>query len=100
MKKALGGTFRYCTGFEPQQRGAWHMHVATHKLPQHVEYKGVKIEAWKLGTRIWRSIVGENNGLCFVGGKLARNGHKRRKNMGRPMVEIRRRRIDLGRPGL
>jgi hypothetical protein len=82
MKAALGGNFRYCTGFEPQERGAWHMHVATHKLPQHVDYKGVRIEAWKLGTRIWRSIVGEDNGLCFVGGKASKWGHKRRKHMG------------------
>jgi hypothetical protein len=82
MKRALGGVFRYCTGFEPQKRGAWHMHVATHKLPQHVEHKGVKIQAWKLGTAIWRDIVGHDNGLCFVGGKPSKWGTKRRKNMG------------------
>jgi hypothetical protein len=82
MKAALGGVFRYCTGFEPQKRGAWHMHVATHKLPEHVEHKGVKIQAWKLGTMIWRDIVGADNGLCFVGGKPSRWGAKRRKNMG------------------
>jgi hypothetical protein len=82
MRRALGGQFEYCTGFEPQQRGAWHMHVACHKLPKHVEYKGVKIQAWKLGTEIWRSIVGADNGLCYVGGKPAKWGSKRRKNMG------------------
>lgn len=87
MKKALPG-FRYCAGFEPQDRGAWHIHVATMKLPVHAEYKGVKIEAWKLGTRIWRDVVGlsvdkpgEENGLCFVGGKPSKWG-KRRRNMG------------------
>lgn len=81
MTRAIPG-FRYCTGFEPQQRGAWHMHVATHRLPQHAEYKGVKIQAWKLGTLIWRDIVGKDNGLCFVGGKPAKWGQKRRRNMG------------------
>lgn len=81
MKKALPG-FRYCTGFEPQERGAWHMHVATHKLPEHADYKGVKVQAWKLGTMIWRSIVGADNGMCFVGGKPSRWGTKSRKNMG------------------
>lgn len=81
MTRALPG-FRYCTGFEPQERGAWHMHVATHKLPVHAEYKGVKILAWKLGTKIWREIVGADNGLCFVGGKPSRWGTKSRKNMG------------------
>ena len=77
MTKALPG-FRYCTGFEPQERGAWHMHVATHKLPQHASYKGVKIPAWRLGTEIWRDIVGKDNGLCFVGGKRSKWGGKRR----------------------
>jgi len=80
MKKALPD-FRYCTGFEPQERGAWHMHVATHRLPKHALYKGVKIEAWKLGTRIWRDIVGADNGLCFVGGKQSKWGKKTRKRM-------------------
>ncbi|MBX3660610.1 MAG: hypothetical protein KF740_19420 [Ramlibacter sp.] len=80
MKRALGGNFRFCASFEPQERGAWHVHVATHKLPKHAEYKGVKIEAWKLGTRIWRDIVGADNGLCFVGGKSKwGKGQRRRK---------------------
>ncbi len=81
MRRALGGQFRYCTGFEPQERGAWHMHVACHKLPKHVQHKGVKVESWKLGTRIWRDIVGADNGLCFVGGKPSKWGRKARKNM-------------------
>lgn len=68
MKRALGG-FRYCAAFERQERGSMHVHLATHKLPVHASYRGVKIEAWKLGTAIWRSIVGADNGLCFVGGK-------------------------------
>lgn len=80
MKRALG-TFRFCASFERQERGAMHIHVATHKLPQHADYKGVKIEAWKLGTRIWRDIVGPDNGLCFVGGKT-RWGKSRRTRMG------------------
>lgn len=69
MKKALGGQFRYCAGFEPQQRGAWHAHVACQKLPKHVTYQGSKIQAWRLGTAVWRSIVGVYGGMCFVGGK-------------------------------
>lgn len=69
MKAALGGQFRYCAGFEPQQRGAWHAHVCCHKFPKHVAYKGSKIPAWRLGTAVWRSIVGEDGGMCFVGGK-------------------------------
>jgi hypothetical protein len=69
MKKALGGSFTYVASFERQERGSMHIHLACHKLPRHVEHQGVKIQAWRLGTEIWRSIVGKDNGLCFVGGK-------------------------------
>lgn len=69
MKRALGGRFVYCASFERQERGAMHVHVACHKLPMHVQHKGVKIPAWRLGTEIWRAIVGQDNGLVFVGGR-------------------------------
>lgn len=80
MKKALG-TFRFCAAFEAQERGAMHVHVATHKLPEHADYKGVKIEAWKLGTRIWRDIVGQDNGMCHVGAKTRNGGNSRRRKV-------------------
>ena len=77
MKAALGGKFIYCASFERQERGAMHVHVACHKLPSHGVRKGQKIKAWKLGTDIWRSIIGEDNGLCFVGGKTRHGGQRR-----------------------
>lgn len=80
MKRALGGTFRYCASFELQERGAVHVHVACHKLPAHAAHRGVKVPGWKLGTAIWRSIVGENNGLVFVGGK-SKTGAPRAQRM-------------------
>lgn len=79
MKRALPG-FAYVSALEPQARGAWHIHVSTWKLPKHVEYEGVKIPAWRLGTEVWRSIVGEDNGMCFVGGK-DRHGRPRKERM-------------------
>lgn len=80
MKRALGGEFRYCASFEKQDRGAMHVHIACQKLPKHVKYHGVKIQAWRLGTECWRGIVGKDNGLCFVGGKNKR-GNRRSKVM-------------------
>ena len=77
MKVAFGGKFVYCASFEKQARGAMHVHVACHKLPEHGIRKGQKIKAWKLGTEIWRSIIGLNNGLCFVGGKTKNAGYRR-----------------------
>ncbi len=82
MKRSLGGVFRYCASFERQDRGAMHVHLAVHKLPQHAIHKGVKIDGWRLGTEVWRSVVGDDNGLCFVGGKN-RKGNQKRKPIGR-----------------
>lgn len=79
MKRALGGEFRYCASFERQDRGAMHVHIACQKLPKHVQYKGAKIQSWRLGTECWRGIVGKNNGLCFVGGKNARGGQRHKR---------------------
>lgn len=69
MRASLGGRFDYVAGFEPQLRGAYHAHVACYRLPAHVERKGVRIPGWKLGTMLWRRIVGEGNGLVYVGGR-------------------------------
>lgn len=82
MKRTLG-EFRFCASFEVQERGSMHVHIACHKLPKHADYKGVKIEAWKLGTKIWRSIVGDDNGLCFVGGKTKFGGGRRNLSLGK-----------------
>ena len=59
-----------------------HVHLAVHKLPKHAIHKGVKIDGWRLGTEVWHSVVGEKNGLCFVGGKNVK-GRQRRKPIGR-----------------
>lgn len=82
MKRHLGGVFRYCASFERQDRGAMHVHLAVHKLPAHAVHKGTKIEGWRLGTAVWHTVVGEDNGLCFVGGKN-RKGNQKRKPIGR-----------------
>lgn len=78
MRKALGGIYRYCAGFEPQERGAYHAHVACYRLPKHAQHKGVSVPGWRLGTEVWRSIVGADNGLVFVGGK-SKTGLPRRQ---------------------
>lgn len=80
IRRAIPG-FAYCASFERQDRGAMHVHLATHKLPKKVTYRGKVMEGWRLGTAIWRAIVGKtpeglDNGLCFVGGK-SKNGWPR-----------------------
>jgi len=79
MKYALK-KFEYCLSFEKQERGAYHFHAAVNQLPKWVRFKGQKVEGWKLPTLIWRKIVGEDNGLVFVGGK-PKWGQSRRRNL-------------------
>ena len=81
MKKALGGRFVYCASFERQERGAMHVHIACHKLPVHATHKDVKIKGWELGTKVWRSIIGNDNGLCFVGGRKSAQGRVKNRSI-------------------
>lgn len=71
MRRAIPG-FRAVYGFERQTRGAWHAHVACDRLPMLMQYRGAKVVSWKVGTALWREVVGANNGLCFVGGRGGR----------------------------
>lgn len=82
MREALEGvdaTFDYCGGYEKQKRGAWHAHVTCYKLPRSVTYKGVNIPSWRLGTEIWRKVVGDWGGMCFVGGRTRTGAPARRR---------------------
>lgn len=70
MRRLIPG-FRAVYGFERQGRGAWHCHVACDKLPVLLQYQGCKVQSWKVGTAVWRSVV-PSGGLCFVGGRSGR----------------------------
>jgi hypothetical protein len=70
MRRQIKG-FRAVYGFERQDRGAWHVHVACDRLPFLMQYKGCKVQSWKVGTAIWRGIV-PTGGMCFVGGRKGR----------------------------
>lgn len=70
MRRLIRG-FRAVYGFERQGRGAWHVHIACDKLPRLMQYKGMKVQSWKVGTAVWRSVV-PAGGLCFVGGRSGR----------------------------
>jgi hypothetical protein len=58
-----------------------HVHIACHKLPKHAVHKDVKIKGWELGTKIWRSIVGKDNGMCFVGGRKTPQGRVKQRSI-------------------
>lgn len=71
MRRAIPG-FRAVYGFEEQSRGAWHCHLATDRLPRSIQFRGSKVQSYRVGTALWRDVVGVNNGMCFVGGKGGR----------------------------
>lgn len=54
--------FGYLAVVERQKRGALHLHVATHRLPQALQWRGVKVKSWSVLRAIWRSVVGDLGG--------------------------------------
>lgn len=59
---AVLGGWRYICVAERQERGAYHLHLATHALPVYLVAGGVRVKSWDVMRRIWRSVVGELGG--------------------------------------
>ena len=54
--------------FEPQKRGAWHVHLAVHKLPAKLlAANGVKVKSWNVIRAVWRKVAGDWGGNIDVG---------------------------------
>lgn len=56
------GEWKYVAVLEKQERGAWHVHLATHALPVRLVAGGVKVKSWDVMRGIWRRVVGELGG--------------------------------------
>lgn len=66
------GEFVYVACFEQQKRGAWHVHIATQRLPAVLLARGgVKVKSWAVLRAMWRAVVGVDNGNIDVGRKRA-----------------------------
>ena len=61
--------FRYVAAFERQDRGAWHVHMAVHRVQSHFMDRGVRVKSFDLLRSIWRSVVGELGGNVDVQNK-------------------------------
>ena len=65
LKRYIPG-FVYVAAFEQQKRGAWHVHIATHRLPMKlspdVEKPGVKVKSFNLLRALWRGVTKESEG--------------------------------------
>lgn len=81
VRKVLPG-FAYVATLERQKRGAWHIHLATHRLPATLQRDGVKVKSWNLLRSIWRSVVGDLGGN-FDEQKRKRNSRSRSHKIAR-----------------
>ncbi|OWQ83855.1 hypothetical protein CDN99_25660 [Roseateles aquatilis] len=61
VRRVLPG-FVYVAAFERQKRGAWHVHMAIHRLPQSLPWAGVKVKSYNVIRAVWRSVVGDLGG--------------------------------------
>ena len=59
---AVLGEWRYIACIESQERGALHIHLATHSLPRRLAQGGALVKSWDVMRSIWRSVVGEYGG--------------------------------------
>jgi hypothetical protein len=57
-------TFQYIAVLERQKRGAWHVHIACHRVASHQWRKGVLVKSYDLLRSLWRGVVGDDNGNC------------------------------------
>lgn len=76
---AVLGDWRYIAVLEQQERGAWHIHLATHALPVRLERGGVKVKSWNVMRSIWRSVAGEWGGNFDEAKRCSRWGHRATK---------------------
>lgn len=74
---AVLGDWRYVAVLERQERGAWHVHMGTHKLPRTFTRGGHKVKSWDLLRSIWRSVTGELGGNFDEAQRSKRWGGKR-----------------------
>lgn len=62
VQKLIPG-FAYVAVLERQKRGAYHIHIATHRLPALLNNsQGVKVKSWNLLRAVWRRVVGDLGG--------------------------------------
>lgn len=62
--------FGFVAAFERQQRGAWHVHMATRRIPESLadrnRQNAARFKSYEVIRRIWRSVVGDLGGNIDV----------------------------------
>jgi hypothetical protein len=70
IRRVIPG-FAYFAAFERQKRGAWHVHMAIHRLPLNLGWQGVKVKSYSVVRAVWRGVVGD------LGGNIDQSRRKR-----------------------
>ena len=71
MKRLIPDWF-YVAAFERQKRGAWHVHMAVHRLPAQLSAStGAKVKSFNVVRAVWRSVT------CEMGGNVDVQSRKR-----------------------
>jgi len=66
MARLIPGWF-YVAAYERQKRGAWHVHMAIHRLPRELPTRGgVKVRSFNVVRAVWRSVTGDLGGNVDV----------------------------------
>ena len=66
-------SFEYICVFERQKRGAWHAHIACHRVQSHYLHRGVLVKSYDLLRSLWRAVVGDAGGnVDFARSKSAK----------------------------
>lgn len=77
--KRVLGEWRYIAVLERQERGAYHVHIATHALPRTLRVSdqgnSAAVKSWDVMRAIWRSVVGPLGGNFDEAKRKKRNGH-------------------------
>ena len=74
LRRVIPG-FCYVVGYERQQRGAYHAHMAVHAIQSHFMQGGVRVKSFDLIRAVWRSVVGSLGGNIDLQ-KKRRNSRK------------------------
>lgn len=79
MRRLIPG-WQYVAAFERQSRGAWHVHLAIHKLPMSLPASnGVKVKSYNVVRAVWRGVVGADNGNIDQSRRRKFSGHSTSK---------------------
>jgi hypothetical protein len=80
--RAVLGDYRYAAVLEEQERGALHVHIASHALPTYILKGGCRLKSWNVMRAVWRSVVRDLGGNFDEAKRSKRWGKGRRSIRG------------------